>query len=324
MRAITYTKFGKPNEVLELSDIAIPEPKDHEVRIKTILATIHNHDLVTISGKYGFKPTLPAQAGTEAVGIIDAIGNAVKHLQVGQRVMATTTGTWAEFFIVSAATVVPLPDGIDDASAAQLLAMPMSALLLLEQAQIQSGQWVIQNGANGAVGKLIEQISPIQDFNVINLVRRESSSDELKKLGAKYVVATDAPDWKKTVKALIADQALIVGIDAVGGESSQDLLSLLAENGKLISYGAMSGQSMQLSSSLIIFKNISITGFWGGKIFSALSAPEQMRVVSTIVQYVAKGQLTLQTEEIFKFEQIKDAVNANYRINRKGKILLQP
>jgi NADPH2:quinone reductase len=324
MRAITYTKFGKPNEVLELSDIAIPEPKDHEVRIKTILATIHNHDLVTISGKYGFKPTLPAQAGTEAVGIIDAIGNAVKHLQVGQRVMATTTGTWAEFFIVSAATVVPLPDGIDDASAAQLLAMPMSALLLLEQAQIQSGQWVIQNGANGAVGKLIEQISPIQDFNVINLVRRESSIDELKKLGAKYVVATDAPDWKKTVKALIADQALIVGIDAVGGESSQDLLSLLAENGKLISYGAMSGQSMQLSSSLIIFKNISITGFWGGKIFSALSAPEQMRVVSTIVQYVAKGQLTLQTEEIFKFEQIKDAVNANYRINRKGKILLQP
>jgi NADPH2:quinone reductase len=110
----------------------------------------------------------------------------------------------------------------------------------------------------------------------------------------------------------------------VGGESSQDLLSLLGENAQLISYGAMSGQSMQLNSSLVIFKNISITGFWGGKIFSGLSASEQMRVVTDIVQYVAKGQLTLQTEEVFKFEQIKDAVNANYRTNRKGKILLKP
>jgi NADPH2:quinone reductase len=324
MRAITYTKFGKPSEVLELSDLEIPEPKAHEVRIKTILATIHNHDLVTISGKYGFKPALPAQAGTEAVGIIDAIGNEVKHLQVGQRVMATTSGTWADFFIASAATVVPLPDLIDDASAAQLIAMPMSALLLIEQAKIKSEQWLIQNAANGAVGKLIEQISQIQGFNVINLVRRESSIDELKKLGAKYVIATDITDWKKAVKTLCANHPIIVGVDAVGGESSQDLLSLLGENAQLISYGAMSGQSMQLNSSLVIFKNISITGFWGGKIFSGLSASEQMRVVTDIVQYVAKGQLTLQTEEVFKFEQIKDAVNANYRTNRKGKILLKP
>jgi NADPH2:quinone reductase len=324
MRAITYAKFGKPSEVLELTNIEIPEPKDHEVRIKTLLSTIHNHDLVTISGKYGFKPKLPAQAGSEAVGIIDAIGSAVKHLHVGQRVMATTTGTWAEFFIAPSAAVVSLPDVIDDASAAQLLAMPMSALLLLEQAKIQPGQWLIQNGANGAVGKLIEQLGQIQGFNVINLVRREASIDELKKMGAKYVVATDAADWKKTVKSYVSEHPLSVGIDAVGGEASQDLLSLLAENSQLISYGAMSGQSMQLSSSLIIFKNISITGFWGGKIFTALSAPEQLRVVSTIIQYVAKAQLTLQTGEIFKFEQIKDAVNANYRINRKGKILVQP
>ncbi len=324
MRAITYATFGKPNEVLELSDIATPEPKDHEVRIKTLLATIHNHDLVTISGKYGFKPALPAQAGTEAVGIIDAIGSDVKHLQVGQRVMASATGTWAEYFIATAATVVPLPDLIDNTSAAQLLAMPMSALLLLELAHVQPGQWLIQNGANGAVGKLIEQISQIQGFSVINLVRRAASIDELKKLGAKYVIATDTPDWKKAVKAYSADHPLIVGIDAVGGESSQDLLSLLAENSQLISYGAMSGQPMQLSSSPIIFKNITVKGFWGGKIFTALSNTEKMRVVSTIVQYVAKGQLTLQAEEIFKFEQIKDAVNANYRVNRKGKILLKP
>jgi len=204
MRAITYATFGKPSEVLEVSDIALPEPKGNEVRIKTLLATIHNHDLVTISGNYGFKPTLPAQAGTEAVGIIDAVGQDIKHLQVGQRVVASTPGTWAEYFIAPAAIVVPIPDAIDDATAAQLLAMPMSALLLLEFANVQSGQWIIQNGANGAVGRLVEQISHIQGFNVINLVRSASSADALKQLGAKHVITTDAPDWKKPSKPQLA------------------------------------------------------------------------------------------------------------------------
>jgi len=81
---------------------------------------------------------------------------------------------------------------------------------------------------------------------------------------------------------------------------------------------------MQLHSSLIIFKNIVVKGFWGGKIFASLGTPEQKRVITTIIQWVAKGQLSLQTEEIFTFEQIKDAVNANYRANRTGKILLKP
>ncbi|WP_410210174.1 zinc-binding dehydrogenase [Aquirhabdus sp.] len=324
MRAITYATFGKPSEVLEVSDIALPEPKGNEVRIKTLLATIHNHDLVTISGNYGFKPTLPAQAGTEAVGIIDAVGQDIKHLQVGQRVVASTPGTWAEYFIAPAAIVVPIPDAIDDATAAQLLAMPMSALLLLEFANVQSGQWIIQNGANGAVGRLVEQISHIQGFNVINLVRSASSADALKQLGAKHVITTDAPDWKKSVKAAVGDHPIQVGIDSVGGTASQDVLSLLAENSQLITFGSMSGQPMQLHSSLIIFKNIVVKGFWGGKIFAALGTPEQKRVITTIIQWVAKGQLSLQTEEIFKFEQIKDAVNANYRANRTGKILLKP
>ena len=96
MRSATYNEFGKPTDVLSLGDRPIPEPKANEVRVKTILASIHNHDLLTIRGQYGFKPELPAIAGSEAVGVIDAIGSEVTDLTVGQRVAAASVqATWA-------------------------------------------------------------------------------------------------------------------------------------------------------------------------------------------------------------------------------------
>jgi len=95
MRSATYNEFGKPTEVLSLGDSPIPEPKPTEVRVKTVLASIHNHDLLTIRGQYGFKPEMPAIAGSEAVGVVDAVGSEVKNLKVGQRVAAASVqATW--------------------------------------------------------------------------------------------------------------------------------------------------------------------------------------------------------------------------------------
>jgi len=87
MRSATYNDFGKPAEVLSLNDRPTPEPGTNEVRIKTILSPIHNHDLITIQGNYGNKPELPAIGGSEAVGTIDALGQDVDSLKVGQRVV---------------------------------------------------------------------------------------------------------------------------------------------------------------------------------------------------------------------------------------------
>lgn len=160
MRSATYDHFGKPTEVLSLGDRPTPEPKANEVRVKTILASIHNHDLLTIRGQYGFKPELPAIGGSEAVGIIDAVGDEVKDLKVGQRVAAASVqATWAEFFTASADMVFPMPDSLDDQMAAQLIAMPLSALMLIEFLEMQSGQWVIHNAANGAVGKSLAMLA---------------------------------------------------------------------------------------------------------------------------------------------------------------------
>ncbi|MDQ2947805.1 MAG: alcohol dehydrogenase catalytic domain-containing protein, partial [Acidobacteriota bacterium] len=108
MRSLMYACFGEPAEVLTFGERPVPEPQSGEVRIKTILAPIHNHDLLTVRGLYGHKPSLPAIGGSEALGVIDAVGAGVEGLAVGQRVSAASvSGTWAEAFVAPARMVIP-------------------------------------------------------------------------------------------------------------------------------------------------------------------------------------------------------------------------
>ena len=123
MRSAIHATFGEPADVLELGDRPVPQPGAGEVRIKTSLAPIHNHDLWTIRGRYGYKPELPAIGGSEAVGIVDALGEGVEGATVGQRVaVASAHGTWAEYFLAPARLLVPVPQALPDETAAQLIA----------------------------------------------------------------------------------------------------------------------------------------------------------------------------------------------------------
>ena len=93
MRSAIHSSFGDPSSVLSIEDRPIPQPGPGQIRIRMSMAAIHNHDLLTVSGDYGYKPDLPAVAGTEGTGIVDALGEGVSHLKVGQRVAASVHGT---------------------------------------------------------------------------------------------------------------------------------------------------------------------------------------------------------------------------------------
>ena len=140
MLSAIHNTFGNPVEVLQAGERPLPYPGEGEVRIRTLLSPIHNHDLWTVRGQYGYKPQLPAIGGSEAVGIVDALGEGVEGIAVGQRVAAASVhGTWAEYFIAPSLLVVPMPDAIPDQAAAQLIAMPFSAITLLDFLEVQSG-----------------------------------------------------------------------------------------------------------------------------------------------------------------------------------------
>ena len=325
MRSATYNEFGKPTEVLSLGDRPIPEPKANEVRVKTILASIHNHDLLTIRGKYGFKPEMPAIGGSEALGIIDAVGSDVKDLKVGQRVAAASVqATWAEYFVASADMVFAVPDNLKDEMAAQLIAMPLSALMLLEFLEVESGQWVIHNAANGAVGKSLAMLAAARGVNTINLVRSSDAIKELDALGIKNNINVEDDDWKEQVRQIIGDDSISAAVDSVGGEASGDLLVLLGHGGTLASFGIMSGQPMTLNPTHLIFKQAIVKGFWGSKISQEMSVENKQRLIDELIERATSDKLHLPVEAVFDLADITKAVDGKLQSGKKGKVLLKP
>jgi len=325
MRSAIHTTFGEPADVLALGDSPIPQPGSGEVRIKTLLASIHNHDLWTVRGRYGYKPTLPAIGGSEAVGIVEALGEGVEGITIGQRVMAASVhGTWAEYFIAPARMVIPVPDGIVDEAAAQLIAMPLSALMLLEFLQAEPGQWIVQNTANGAVGKTLAMLAAARGVHVLGLVRRDAGVDELKALGIDNVLSTTQPDWKARAQALLGDTLAHAAVDSIGGQASADLVSLLGENGTLVSFGTMAGEAMQIPSGDLIFKQATVKGFWGSKVSQQMSVENKRRLVGELLQRVLSGELELPVQAIYGLNDVAEAVTASLLPGRKGKVLLRP
>lgn len=325
MRSAIHTAFGEPAEVLELGDRPIPQPGPGEVRVKTTLAPIHNHDLWTIRGRYGYRPDLPAIGGSEAVGIVDALGDDVEGVSNGQRVgVASVHGTWAEYFLAPARLLVPMPEAIPDETAAQLIAMPLSALMLLEFLEVDQGQWIVQNAANGAVGKTLAMLAAARGINVLNLVRRDAGVDELAALGIDHVVSTAQPEWQEIARAILGSGLARAGIDSIGGAASAALLGLLGEGGTLVSFGTMAGEPMQIDSGSLIFKQATVKGFWGSKVSLAMSADDKRRLVGELLQRTLAGELLLPVEAVYDLADAAQAAAASLQPARKGKVLLRP
>ena len=324
MRALIHHSFGDPAQVLGVEDVETPQPGPGEVLVRTVLSPIHNHDLWTVRGTYGFKPELPARAGTEAVGVVEAVGEGVTGFAAGQRVATGGSfGAWAEFFVAKAGALIPVPEGLSDEVAAQLVAMPFSAISLLDFLQLNEGDWLVQNAANGAVGRLLAQLAAARGINVIGLVRRSSGVQELASQGIERVVATDDEGWCEQVAQLTGGAPIVVGVDSVGGQASGDVLSLLAENGTLVVFGAMASPTMRIGSGDVIFKQATVKGFWGSKVSATMPAAKRGELFGELLQRIGSGALTLPVEATYSFDDISAAAAANTE-PRVGKVLLRP
>lgn len=321
MRSVVFAKFGPPAEVLSMADSPKPEPKAGEVRIRMKMSPIHNHDTAIVAGNYGYKPALPAIPGTEAVGIVDALGAGVEHLALGQRVaVAGASATWAEYFTASAAKVVPLPDAVSDDTACQLIAMPLSAFMLLDDLNIKKGEWLIQNSANGAVGKTVANLARARGVNVVNLVRSEAAVAGLEALGIDNGISTEHEDWAERVTEVTGGAPVLRAIDSIGGTASNDLMDCLAPGGELVSFGALSGQPLAISAQNLIFKQATVKGFWGSKRTETTPPAEIGRAIGELVRLAASGELSLPVDASFDIADISGAIAAHHKPGRSGKV----
>jgi len=322
MKAATHDTFGEPRDVLNAGEIAKPEPKAGEVLVRMTLSPIHNHDLWTVRGTYGYKPDLPAIGGSEAVGTIEAVGEGVDEGLMGKRVTASgVRGSWSEYFTVPGGSVIPLPDAIEDEAAAQLVAMPFSAISLLDFLNVSEGDWVIQTAANGAVGKILAVLAKSRGVNVVNLVRRAEAAEEISNL--ENIVVTTEDGWQDKVRAITGEKGAKAAVDSVGGKAAADLISLLGDDGLLVTFGSATGEPVPVASGEVIFKQLTIKGFWGARVIRDMEPEKKAALMKELIGLAASGKLPLDVGGVYALDNIIEAVDAALTPGRNGKIMMK-
>jgi NADPH:quinone reductase-like Zn-dependent oxidoreductase len=324
MKSVVFEAFGSPRKVLRTEDVAVPQPGPGQALVKLVLAPIHNHDLMIITGHYGMKPTLPHHPGTEGLGIVEAVGEGVTNVRPGDRVTGGATGTWSEFFVTGAAGLAVVPDTIDDATACQLTAMPMSAVRLLANLEVGAGEWIVQNAANGAVGKMLAKLAAEKGVRVLNVVRREEAVAELAAEGIGDAVSSEHEDWQERARALTGGGQIVRAIDSVGGRAADELLNLVAPGGRLVSFGALSGRPLQVSADNLLFKQTTISGFWAAKPETKMTMAELGAARADLIRRAAAGDFKLPIAQVYSLDEAAEAAEASNEKGRPGKIALRP
>ena len=325
MKYAELTAFGTPWDVCRVVDgppLETPGPEELNLRIEA--GPINPAELLLIQGKYATRPELPARLGIEGVGTVTAVGSQVSGLSVGDRVMSLGRTNWAEEIQVSAESVIPVSKDVDLHQLSMLKVNPATALLMLERyVSLKPGDWVIQNAANSAVGRYLIQLARAKGIRTINVVRRPELIAELTALGGDLVLL-ESDQLAQQVRAELGDISIPLAIDAVAGASTLRLGEALSEGGTVVNYGLLSGEPCQLTADMIIFKQLTLTGFWLAPLLGGMSAAEKQVLYAGLVQQIANGVLSAPVEETYPLDQLADALRHADQQGRGGKILLTP
>lgn len=198
---------------------------------------------------------------------------------------------------------------------------PTASLMLSELVPLVAGDWVIQNVANSGVGGYLMQLAKRRGLRTVNLVRRASAVAATKAQGGE-VVLVDGEDIARRVSEATGGAAIRLGIDAVGGAATDRLAQCLAEGGTLVNYGMMSGEPCRLAPSSLVFRDVTLRGFWLVKWLRDASRDAQRALYGELTQLVASGTLHARIHATYPVERIREAVAAASAGERDGKILV--
>jgi NADPH2:quinone reductase len=329
MKAVQFSETGNA-DVLKVVEIKRPTPGPNEVLVRVESASVNFADVVRRRGDpYPVPTPLPAVLGTEVAGTVEALGENVSDLAVGDSVFAVfnknALGGYSQFAIAEQSDIFKLPKGFDPDIACTLVVAGVTAYqMLADLARLGANDTVFIPGAAGGVGTYAIQLARILGAKRIiagagSEERRKRSIDN----GADYAVDYNKADWVDEVKKLTEGKGADIVLDMIGGSFFEQSLAALAPFGRLVVYGTASRERTNFVPQRLMGSSQTVSGYYVGHWLVARPA-ESRRVFDTLIELVQSGRLRVDISDRFPLERAADAHLLIENRKSVGKSILKP
>lgn len=310
-------------DALNWKELPTPQPGKGEVLIRIQAASLNFPDLLIVQNKYQFKPELPFVPGSEFAGVIEAVGEGVTELKVGQAVACLSgTGGFATHTLAPAKLCMPLPPGFPPADAAAFIMIyATSHHALLDRAQLKAGETVLVLGAAGGVGMSAIQIAKLSGARVIAAASTEEKCAFCKQLGADETINYKTENLRDRLKELTGGKGPDVIYDPVGGDFTEQAFRSIAWRGRLLVVGFAAGDIPALKINLALIKGASIVGvFWGD--FARREPKANAAMMQELAKWYAEGKIKPAIDSQLPMSELKAAYAHMSSRGVKGKLVL--
>ncbi|MEH7302901.1 quinone oxidoreductase family protein [Neobacillus drentensis] len=324
MKAVQLKEYGGP-EVLNLVDIERPVPKGHEVLIEIKAIGVNYADTARREGQYVVKTPLPFIPGAEIAGIVAEVGENVTKVKPGTRIVTLIeSGGYAEFALADERALIPIPEQLDFHTAVALPLQGLSAYHILKtMGRLEKGESVLVHAAAGGVGTIAVQLAKL--FGAGKIIATASSDEKLalaREMGADVLINYTEPDWEKQVIEATDGKGVNVALEMVGGEVFNKTVRCLATFGRLVIFGAASGEQSRFYPSSLMARNQSVIGFFLPQIMrkQELLLPSLVELLT----YLGEGKLKLTIGGVFPLEEAAQVHTLLQSRKTQGKLILEP
>lgn len=325
MKGVGIDAFGGA-DALSLRDWPRPEPGPGEARVRVAAAGVNFIDIYMRSGQYArsqtYQTPLPMLLGMEGAGVVDAVGADVQDIQVGDRVAwCVTRGAYAEYAVVPAWKLVPVPADVDWPTAAALQLQGSTAHYLTHSLfPLQPGQTCLVHAGAGGVGQLLIQLAKARGARVLATVGSVQKAQIARARGADETILYREQDFRAAVMALTQDRGVDVVYDSVGRETVHQSIRCLRRRGTCVMFGASSGQvdgiaPLELAEAGSVF-------FTRPHLADYLQAHEVRERAADLFRLVCEGALQVAIDRVYPLAGVADAHRCLEGRHTTGKLLV--
>ena len=310
-------------DALNWKELPTPQPGQGEVLIQIQAASLNFPDLLIVQNKYQMKPPLPFVPGSEYAGVVQAVGEGVSHLSVGQTVACLSgTGGFGTHTLAPAKLCMPLPSGFSAIDgAAFIMTYATSHHALVDRAALKAGETVLVLGAAGGVGTAAIQIAKAMGAKVIAAASTDDKCALCKSLGADATINYSQENLREALKTLTEGRGPDVIYDPVGGEFAEPAFRSIAWRGRYLVVGFAGGPIPALPLNLPLLKGASLVGvFWGD--FAKREPKANAAMMGELAQWYGQGKIKPVIDRTLPMNDLKAAYTLMGSRSVMGKLVM--